>query len=411
MHGNLDYITRLQAVECHDSTYMPKQNPLVFAKAEGSKIWDTEGREFIDLCAGFGALALGHASRPLREVAGRYLDKIPPIEHGMGDVYPSEEKILFLETIQSMMPKAYGKGALALGGGQAVEIALKTAMLSTKRSGFIVFEDGYHGLDLGVLPLTARQDFRTPFKDWLAEERVIRLPYGCPMDQLDEAVLRLKSFGLAAILAEPLQGRAGVKHPPEGWLSMLADVAHRAGGLLIFDEIFTGFGRLGFVTAAEKVDADILCFGKAIGGGFPVSACFAREEIMDAWPQSSGEAIHTGTFFGHPFSLAVGRRTLQEITKLKLCDRATHVGRNAQTWLKSNIGSSPRVKEIRGIGLMIGIEFHVPGFAAELMDKLRSKQVIALPSGTQGQVLTISPALNIPEELLFEAMARLAECL
>jgi 4-aminobutyrate aminotransferase/(S)-3-amino-2-methylpropionate transaminase len=182
---------------------------------------------------------------------------------------------------------------------------------------------------------------------------------------------------------------------------MLADVAHRAGGLLIFDEIFTGFGRLGFVTAAEKVDADILCFGKAIGGGFPVSACFAREEIMDAWPQSSGEAIHTGTFFGHPFSLAVGRRTLQEITKLKLCDRAIQVGGNAQTWLKSHIG----------IGLMIGIEFHAPGFAAELMDKLRAKQVIALPSGTHGQVLTISPALNIPEELLFEAMARLAECL
>ena len=411
MPTNKDYLSRLSSLECHDSTYMPSQDPLVFSRANGSLIWDVEGKEFIDLCAGFGALALGHASDALRDVAQQFSHENPPIEHGMGDVYPAEEKVLFLETLRAMLPPAYATGALALGGGQAVEIAMKTAMLSTGKTGFIVFEEGYHGLDLGVLPLTARSDFRAPFKEWLSEDRVIRVPYGCSTQQIEEAIKQLAPYGLSAIVVEPLQGRAGVKLPPEGWLSTLALAAHAEGGLLIFDEIFTGFGRLGQITAAETVDADLLCFGKAIGGGFPVSACFAKNQVMDAWPKSTGEAIHTGTFFGHPFSLAVGRRTLTEINRLNLCHRARELGEKAKHRLVDKIGSSSKVKDIRGQALMMGIEFHEPGFGAKMMDRLRKVGVIALPSGRDGNVLSLSPALNIPENVLFEAIDRLAQCL
>lgn len=390
---------------------MPAKDPLVFCRANGSLIWDVEGREFIDLCAGFGALALGHASEPLRDVAKTFSEENPPIEHGMGDVYPAEEKILFLEALRSMLPPSFTTGALALGGGQAVEIAMKTAMLSTGKTGFIVFEEGYHGLDLGVLPLTARNDFRAPFKEWLAEERVVRVPYGCSVQRIEDAVKQLAPHGLSAIVVEPLQGRAGVKLPPVGWLTMLAQAAHAEGGLLILDEIFTGFGRLGQITAAETVDADILCFGKAIGGGFPVSACFAKKHVMNAWPKSTGEAIHTGTFFGHPFSLAVGRRTLREIAKLNLCQRSRELGERAKRKLNDKIGSNPKVKEIRGQALMMGVEFHETGFGAKIMDELRKAGVIALPSGRDGRVLSLSPALNIPEDTLFEAIDRLAQCL
>ena len=151
---NQDFLDRLKIVECHDSTYRPGKSPLVFSKAKGSLIWDVDGKEYIDLCAGFGALALGHASEALLEVTKEFSGERPMVEHAMGDVYPSEEKILFLETLKSLLPSQYEIGALALGGGQAVEIALKTAMLYTKKSGFIVFDDAYHGLDLGVLPIT-----------------------------------------------------------------------------------------------------------------------------------------------------------------------------------------------------------------------------------------------------------------
>lgn len=411
MPTNQDYLSRLSSLECHDSTYIPAQDPIVFSRAKGSLIWDVEGREFIDLCAGFGALALGHASDALRDVTKKFSEEIPPIEHGMGDVYPAEEKVLFLEALQRMLPQAYTTGALALGGGQAVEIAMKTAMLATGKTGFIVFEEGYHGLDLGVLPLTARHDFRAPFKAWLAEEKVIRVPYGCAIQQIHDAIKQLAPHGLAAIVVEPLQGRAGVKLPPDGWLSMLAQTAHTGGGLLVFDEIFTGFGRLGQITAAETVDADILCFGKAIGGGFPVSACFAKKHVMDAWPKSTGEAIHTGTFFGHPFSLAVGRRTLSEISRLNLCQRSIELGEKAKLRLIQKIGSNPKVKDIRGQALMMGVEFHDIGFGAKMMDRLRKAGVIALPSGRDGRVLSLSPALNIPETVLFESIDRLAQCL
>lgn len=409
--NNSDLMQRLTAVECHDSTYRPQSSPLVFAKAKGSLVWDAEGKEYIDLCAGFGALPLGHASVALQEVAKDFSDERPMVEHAMGDVYPSVEKILFLEAMKTMLPPKYELGAVALGGGQAVEIALKTAMLYTKNSGFIVFDDAYHGLDLGVLPLTARQDFKEPFKNWLIDGHVARLPYGAARHDLVAAVKQLSHCGLAAIVAEPIQGRAGVKPPPRGWLSMLADVAHTHKGLLILDEVFTGFGRLGKISTAETIDADMSCFGKAIGGGFPISACFAKKEIMNAWPESTGEAIHTGTFFGHSFSSAVGRRTLLEIQKQNLCARAEDLGQKLKAWLCDAIGHHPLVKDIRGEGLMIGVEFKKPGLAAQLMDDLRARGVIVLPSGNDGATLSITPAINIPEELLKEAITRLAQCL
>lgn len=411
MNKNFELMERLKVVECRDSTYRPKTEPLVFSKAKGSLIWGADGKEYIDLCAGFGALPLGHASDALLEVTQSFSSARPMVEHGMGDVYPSEEKIFFLETLRSMLPPNYSVGAVALSGGQAVEIALKTALLKTKHHGFVVFEEAYHGLDLGVLPLTAREDFKAPFKDWLIQGNVVRLPYGAGRDQVLRAMEELAHCGLAAIVAEPLQGRAGVKPPPSGWLAMLSDVAHQHEGLLILDEVFTGFGRTGRISTAEVVDIDISCFGKAIGGGFPISACFAKKDVMDAWPESAGEAIHTGTFFGHPFSAAVGRRTLEAIKTKSLPLRAKELGDKARAWLCELMGQHPLVSDIRGEGLMIGIEFSQAGLAAQLMDDLRGCGVIALPSGSLGSTLSLTPALNVPEDLLKEAIDRIANCL
>jgi 4-aminobutyrate aminotransferase-like enzyme len=408
---NSEMMARLKVVECRDSTYSPKVSPLVFQRAQGSLVWDVEGREYIDLCAGFGALPLGHASEALRAVTEDFSSERPMIEHAMGDVYPSEEKVLFLETLKSMLPESLSLGALALSGGQAVEIALKTAMLATKRSGFIVFDGAYHGLDLGVLALTSREDFRAPFKTWLAENNVIRLPYGASREQLLAAVGQLEPVGLAAIIAEPIQGRAGVHLPPAGWLTSLADFAHEHEGLLILDEIFTGFGRIGEISSARSIDADICCFGKAIGGGFPISACFAKAHVMSAWPESPGEALHTGTFFGHPFSAAVGRRTLQAIQRQKLAERAEVLGSIAKKTLVDALKGHPLVTDIRGQGLFIGIEFAKPGYAAKIMDAIRPKGVIVLPSGNTGSVLSITPALNISEELFLEAISRITASL
>jgi 4-aminobutyrate aminotransferase/(S)-3-amino-2-methylpropionate transaminase len=192
---------------------------------------------------------------------------------------------------------------------------------------------------------------------------------------------------------------------------MLRRISERFGALLIFDEIFTGLGRTGRLTFAEEVPCDLLCLGKALGGGLPLSACVGTERSMLAWPESSGEALHTGTFFGHALACEVAADTLRDIVDHGLPKRADELGTWCRSWLQSRLAHHPGVKEIRGIGLMLAIDFKVPGLGATLMDRLRGMGVISLASGSQGESLSLTPPLNIPKELLEEALQRIVGCL
>ncbi|MEY4632228.1 MAG: ornithine aminotransferase, rocD2 [Pseudomonadota bacterium] len=411
---NAAWMSRLMALECHDATYpvSADANPLVFESGTGSIIRDVEGRAYVDLCAGFGALALGHNPAVVREVFGRYAGAdFFPIAHGMGDVYPSRSKIELIEELRSVLPSRLSRISLAISGGQAIEVALKTAMLKTDCAGFICFKDGYHGVDLGVLPVTSRSDFKKPFSKYLCERVAIELPYGCDSGLIVDAMRTLQAMpcGFAGIIAEPVQGRGGVINPPKGWLRELAGLAHQQRGVLILDEILTGLGRRGKWTEADVVDADLVCFGKALGGGMPLSACAGTEEVMSAWPKSTGEAIHTGTFFGHPLSCAVATASLREMKRIDACKMASETGAWLYQELQLKYEKDPRIEEIRwGGGLMLAIKFHesagsAPGAVA--MDVLRCRGVIALASGSGGTSLSLTPALNIPRESLIHALA------
>jgi 4-aminobutyrate aminotransferase-like enzyme len=412
--SNLSWLQRLLAIECQDATYpvSPDDGPLVFESARGSIVRDVEGREYMDLCAGFGALPLGHNSSVVRQVFARQVElDFPPIIHGMGDVYPSRAKIELIEELRSVLPDRLSRVALAITGGQAVELALKSAMLYTGNAGFIFFKQGYHGVDLGVLPVTSRRDFKTPFKKYLAESIAIEIPYGCDEKILREALINLRSSsaGFAGVVVEPVQGRAGVINPPENWLSMLAAMSHDAGGVLILDEILTGLGRRGKWTEAQSVEADLVCFGKALGGGMPLSACVGTEKVMSAWPKSTGEAIHTGTFFGHPLSCLVAVETLREMKRINVCKVAHETG----AWFHENLlvatAGHPAIEEIRwGGGLMLAVQYDAKqgsGAGALAMDRLRGKGVIALASGHGGSCLSFTPALNISREVLAQTLS------
>lgn len=404
---------RLKAIECRDATYAAKDPSLVMAKGKGPFVYDADGNEFVDLCAGFGALALGHHPEAQAEIYRLRLGSgAAPINHAMGDVYPSVAKVELIETLAAMLPASLSRVALALTGAQAVELAVKTAILATGRSGFIAFQGGYHGLDLGILPLTSRADFRAPFKGYTSLEVVETLPFHASQEQLASAVKNLedRQMGLAAIIVEPVQGRAGVRPAGKAWLEALRTFADERGALLIYDEVFSGLGRTGRVTHAEEVPADLVCFGKALGGGFPLSACAGTKEAMDAWPESPGEALHTGTFFGHPFSCEMAKATLEAIKRDDLAARSRDLGAQAKSWLHTALGHHPSVRDVRGDGLMVGIEFHEAGAGARLMDQLRGHGVIALCSGEKGEVLSITPALNIGWEVLVQALATIAHC-
>ena len=417
-NSNAAWLERLMALECQDATYpvAAQNHPLIFASAKGSIVRDVEGRDYIDLSAGFGALVLGHNAECVQRVfakhaAGDTPSEFPSIMHGMGDVYPSRAKIDLLETLRSLMPAQLTRISLAISGGQAVEVAMKTAMLHSGSAGFISFQDGYHGVDLGVLPVTSRSDFKLPFKKFLNDRIAIELPYGCDINLVADAVKTLKSMpcGFAGIVAEPVLGRGGVINPPANWLDGLAETAHAHGGVLILDEILTGLGRRGKWTEAETVDADLVCFGKALGGGMPLSACVGKEAVMSAWPKSTGEAIHTGTFFGHPLSCEVAAESLREMKRIDICRLARETGAWLFELLSNQLMGRPDIEEIRwGGGLMIAIKYNesagvAPGAAA--MDRLRRLGVIALASGSGGTSLSLTPPLNISRELLARAVA------
>jgi 4-aminobutyrate aminotransferase/(S)-3-amino-2-methylpropionate transaminase len=409
MASNAEWLQRLQAVECRDSSYNVKQDPLVFAQAQGSTVWDAEGRSYIDLCAGFGVMALGHNNEVQKRVFASSINQQALVTHGMGDVYPSIAKVELLETLAAALPAHLSKGGLALSGGQAVEFAVKTAQIATGAKGFINFHGSYHGLDLGILPLTSRRDFKDPFRGWLPEDRVTELPFACDLSIIRQAVHAQKAagFGCAAVIVEPIQGRAGIRSHGLDWLSGLYEVCQQEKVLLIYDEVFTGLGRTGQMTFAELVPCDLLCLGKALGGGLPLSACFGRAELMDAWPQNEGEGIHTGTFFGHPLSCRLGTETLRVIQEQSLPQRALELGAKVQEMLRDTLHKHPLFVDVRGRGLMVGLELREPLAGAHLMDRLRRQGVIALASGDKGQGISITPALTIAEDELALAVERI----
>lgn len=410
METNESWFARLKANECQDATYPAKDPALVFAGGAGSWLFDVEGRAYLDLCAGFGVTALGHNPPEIKSVYSRRLDSSEfgaPIVHGMGDVYASSAKIELIEALVAVLPRELSVVSLSLTGGQACETAVKSAMLTTKQSGFIAFEGGYHGVDLGILPLTARHDFSQPFLSWQRQGTVTRLPFGAPIRDIRDAISNLKAngAGFAGIIVEPIQGRAGVRLPPPGWLQSLKEVCLQNSGLLIFDEVFTGLGRTGRLSFASEVPCDLLCLGKALGGGFPISACVGTAAAMSGWPNSVGEALHTGTFFGHPFSCEVAAITLKAIVAQDLPNRAARLGEISRNRLAKHL--SDKIVDVRGAGLMTAIELPNSGDGARAMDRLRAAGVVALASGERGHCLQITPALNIPEDLFDEALCRI----
>jgi acetylornithine/succinyldiaminopimelate/putrescine aminotransferase len=412
MTSNDDLFSQLIKVECPDSTYRPKSNPIVLARAKGSLVFDAIGKRYIDLCAGFGVLAFGHNPQYVLDLMADRGEEFPQILHGLGDVYPSVDKIEFLSQLFSVLPSYLKKAALALTGSQAIELAIKTAMMKTKKRRFLAFEGSYHGLDLGVLPVTFRDDFRAPFATFLRDNNAVHLSFGCD-PSLIEQELKLSAGtddAFAGIIVEPVQGRGGVRPADKSWLKSVRALCTKYKALLIFDEIFTGFGRTGKISFTDEVDADLTCFGKAIGGGMPLSVCVGSEEAMEAWPSCESEALHTGTFFGHPLSCRFGSATIGQLKTKNVIASSSELGKSFREHLNTELSGSPLFVGVRGVGMMTGVQFSGDSTGAKLMDLLRAEGVIAIPSGANGNVLSLTPALNIHSSLLEEAAAIIKNC-
>jgi 4-aminobutyrate aminotransferase-like enzyme len=416
---------RLAHVESRNVTHLTPESPVFWEEAKGANVRDVDGNVYLDLTGAFGVSSAGHTPdvvvAGIRDQAGRLI-------HGMGDVHPPAGKVEFLEALARLGPWPDSRAILGSSGSEAVEAALKTALLVTGRPGILAFEGAYHGLTLGSLATTYREDFRGPFLSRLYDGvRFAHFPEPGDGDRdiqksLDRVrwLLREGDGGdeVGAVIIEPIQGRAGVRIPPPGYLETLADLTWNAKALLIFDEIFTGLGRTGalFAFLHEGVVPDILCLGKGLGGGLPLSACVGPARIMDAWPPSRGEAIHTSTFLGNPLACAAGTAFLEELEKGDLVDRSRVLGEKLLELLQSRLADIPEVAEVRGRGLFVGIDLRKPGSRTPLKkaavtaaNLALQEGILVLPAGRDGHVLELSPPLVISEDQLEWVVPRLEE--
>jgi len=396
----------LRRVESPNVTYLASDFPVFWDEAHGCLVTDVDGNRFLDVTSAFGVASVGH-SHP--RVVAAIEAQVSKLTHGMGDVHPSEVKVRFCERVASLVPLPHAQLILGQNGGDAVEAALKTALLATSRPGILAFENGYHGLTYGALDVTARTDFRAPFQSQLGGF-TRHLPYGCPLPQI---AAHLKEHQPGAILAEPIQGRGGIVVPPDGWLSGLRQLCTDTNTLLILDEIFTGWGRTGdwFACRHENVVPDILCVGKAMGGGLPVSACVASAELMSVWGESTGEALHTSTFLGNPLACAAGLAALSVLEDERLPERAVTVGALLASGLRELQAEFPnKIADVRGRGLMLGIEMASPPLALSLVPAALRQGLILLPAG-DGRVLEFVPPLTITEAQIAWCLGAMRELL
>lgn len=378
-----------------------EQAPIVYARGEGSNVFDVDGNRYVDLTAGFGALVLGYGPNAATRAAQASLDTLPL---ALGDVYASETKLRACEAIAALFPEPGARVMLGLSGADAVTCAIKTAALATKRPGVLAFEGSYHGLSYGPLAACGlNESFREPFREQLGVP-VTFAPYPGDLDASLTAVrAALATARIGAVLVEPLLGRGGCVVPPSAFLPALRALADEAGALLVVDEIWTGMGRSGSMLASEVsgVVPDVVCLGKALGGGLPISACVGRASVMDAWGAHGGGAIHTGTHFGNPPSCAAALATLDALRNERLPARAAALG---DAWRAE---LAPLAK-VRGRGLMVGVELEDSAKALAVSRALLALGYVVLTGGSRGDTLTLSPALTIAPELLSAFVGALA---
>lgn len=378
---------------------------MLWEEALGSNVLDIDGNRYLDLTAGFGVAAVGHRHPA---VVSAVSEQAEHLVHGLGDVYAHPARLELAERLCALAPLAAPRVYFAVSGADAVEIALKTGRLYSGRPGVLAFDPAYHGTTLGALTVTSRPAFREPFTEQL-EELVHRLPYGAPAEQIQEILERRPDIGTC--LVEPVIGREATRWPPSGWLAALAELCRRHEVVLAVDEIFTGFGRCGawFVCREAGVEPDLVCCGKALGGGLPIAAVLGRKEIIDAW-RSDGEARHTATFVAHPLACAAALATLEVIETEDLVDRARTLGDRFGQALEP-LRNRPGVTDVRGQGLLRAIELDSPARAHTLSRNLLHQGLIALAGGASGTVLQLSPPLVIAQQQLDHAAAVLQELL
>jgi len=383
-----------------------------FAFAEwegrGSLIRDTLGREFIDMLGGFGLYSYGLRHPKIVAAVKAQLDRSPQYTQEMLDPLRAQ----LGRVIAHITPGDIQKGFFANSGTEAIEGALKLAKFYTKKSGIISMHRGFHGKTLGSLSVTGKAVFREPILPLLEGVRFV--PYGCACaveDELKSA--RSVGDGIAAVIVEPVQGEAGAIVPPPEFLPRLRELCDYYEVLLIADEVQTGFGRTGKIFGVDHagITPDIMCFGKALGGGVvPCSAFFASEKIWSI--MEPNPFMHTTTTGGNPLACAAALAAIEVMFEEDTPKQAEWKGAYFMTRLNELRNRYPGVlKGVTGQGLLIGMKFPSSTVGYKVASGLFKRRVLTAGTLISAESIRIEPALNVPTELIDEALNRLDDTL
>ncbi|PSR36117.1 MAG: putrescine aminotransferase, partial [Sulfobacillus thermosulfidooxidans] len=349
-------------------------------------IVDEEGNQYIDCAGGYGVFVQGYQNSRIVERAHQQLDQLSLSSR----VLLNRPMIALAEELARLTPGDLQYSFFCNSGAEAVEAALKFARIQTGRPRIISTYGAFHGKTLGALSVSGRDTYRQPFAPLLPD--IIHVPYGDA-----QKVAEVMDDQVAAVIVEPIQGEGGVIVPPDEYLPALRGLCDQHGALLIADEVQTGIGRTGRLFAVEHsgVVPDLMCLAKALGGGvMPIGAVVGRPSAWTFF--DSAPLIHTSTFGGNPLACAVAQEALRVTVEDDLPQRAATLGATLLNGLKQLQGRFSRaITDVRGRGLMIGVEVPSAGVGGALISELFQRHVLAVYTLNNDRVIRMVPPLVI----------------
>ncbi len=387
-------LAEIRSIEDARMAKVYARKPIAIARGVGARVYDTSGKEYIDCAGGYGTCIVGH-SHP--KVAEAIANQAHRLISSHASTY-SETRALFLEKLFSILPSDFGRAYLAKSGAEAIECAIKVCRKFTGKRKIVAMKGAFHGKTHGALSATWDSKYRKSFEPLLQD--FTHATFG---DQ--DSAKTLISHDTAAVLVEPIQGEGGIRIPPPDGLPLIRDLATDNGALLVADEIQTGFGRTGMMLACEHfgVTPDVLCLGKGIASGLPIGITVGRDEFMSAL--TLGE--HTSTFGGNPVVCAAATATIEALQEDHLIENARAVGGH----FKDALGSVQRelriIRDVRGLGLMIGLEMRFD--VLQTLLGLLNGGVLALDAGRN--IVRFLPPLCLETEEADEVVKLLRQTL
>lgn len=374
--------------------------PINIARGKGAKVWDTSDREYIDCMGGYGVAIVGHCNDRVVHAIRTQVEKLIVCHMSLYN----DTRLKFLRKLSTIIPAGLDKIFFSNSGAEAVEAALKFSRKFTGKAGVVAMNGAYHGKTFGALSVTHNEKYRKSFQPLLQGVKFV--PYADPSkveDAIDETI--------GTVIVEPIQGETGIIVPPDNFIKSIRKICDQHKLVLVFDEIQSGLGRTGKMWAGQQWDTvpDIMCLAKGIAGGVPMGLTVARNEIIECI--KTGE--HSSTFSGNPLACAAGYATLEALTEDKLVENAEKTGRYFKENLLMLKERHRIIREIRGLGMMLGVElrFDVKDILLDAMQRgllmlYSGKNIIRLLPPLVMDEQTVSRAIHIIDLVLSEEEKR-----